>query len=302
MDSAAWTAPDAHHDATGDGAGTERALHAREGERVAHGPREDHRRQDRVVGERREEVDARVDPEERQQAAPLTDVLEARAQFLAEARRPRALRRRGLEWPRDPYRHERGDGHQERHEIDHEHTGDPERHAGHAGQERRHGVGAERRDRAQTGRARVVAARQQHRDGGGVGGALKRPAGAGDRLGDVEVPDLEASAGVQVQHAERHHRRARIREQHDAAAVVSIDPHAGQRCERDHRNEPEEAEQRHRRRAPGALVDPDEQRERRHRGADLRHELAGPDDEKRAHGSPYYTKDARWGTFGAIER
>src|SRR5439155_3694324 len=42
-------------------------------------------------------------------------------------------------------------------------------------------------------------------------------------------------------------------------------------------------------RAPGALVDPDEQRERRHRGADLRHELAGPDDEKRAHGSPYYT-------------
>src|SRR5206468_5362823 len=43
VDSAAWTAPDAHQDATGDGAGAERALHAREGERVAYGRREDHR-------------------------------------------------------------------------------------------------------------------------------------------------------------------------------------------------------------------------------------------------------------------
>src|SRR5205814_4701140 len=95
VDSAAWTAPDAHQDATGDGAGAERALHAREGKRVAHGPREDHRRQDRVVGERREEVDARVDPEERQQAAPPPDALEGRAHVRAAARRPRALRWRG---------------------------------------------------------------------------------------------------------------------------------------------------------------------------------------------------------------
>jgi hypothetical protein len=101
--------------------------------------------------------------------------------------------------------------------------------------------------------------------------------------GGVEVPDLEPAGPVHEQQGEGDAAGRDVRPQHDPAAVEPVHPDTGERAHEHERHEPARAEQRHAGGASRHLVGPDQQRERRHRGAGLRDELPAPDDEEPGH-------------------